>query len=148
MDILTALFMSVNMRLQWNYLRDHLYKKYSHYDKESFDTIFARALNCLIREGDLRKDDKSHQEVYYYIPKRRQQKIIDGISKRFLYKKVDEFWERFSLDQKKRVAKDLAYSQAMIMQGQKKFNGNAQNVRGMGKWSISRTQRPEFGKGP
>ena len=45
----------------------------------------------------------------------------DGISKRFLYKKVDEFWERFSLEQKKRAVKDLAYSQSMIMQVQRKF---------------------------
>jgi hypothetical protein len=118
-DVLTCLFLAPNMRLQWKELRDSLHKKYGQYDKESFETIFARALSRLIKAGDLKKDDKSHQEVFYYIPKRRQQKIIDGISKRFLYRGVDEFWERFSLDQKKRVAKDLALSNAMMAQNQK-----------------------------
>lgn len=114
-DVLTCLFLSVTMRLQWKELRDNLHKKYPQYDKETFEVLYSRALGRLLKSGDLKKDDKSHQEVYYYIPKRRQQKVIDGISKRFLYKKVDEFWEKFSLDQKKRVAKDLAYSQMMLV---------------------------------
>ena len=109
------------MRLQWKELRDSLHKKYVQYDKESFEVLLSRALNRLVKSGDAKKDDKSHQEVYYYIPKRRQKKVIDEISKRFLYKKVDEFWERFSLEQKKRMAKDLAHSQMMIIQGQKIF---------------------------
>lgn len=120
-DVLTCLVLSVNMRLQWKELRDSLFKKYPRYDKESFEVLLSRALGRLLKSGDLKKDDKSHQEVYYYIPKRRQQKIIDGISKRFLYKKVDEFWERFSLEQKKRAVKDLAYSQSMIMRVQRNF---------------------------
>lgn len=120
-DVLTCLFLSVTMRLQWKELRDNLHKKYAHCDKESFEVLLSRALARLVKSGDLKKEDKSHQEVYYYIPKRRQQKVIDGISKRFLYKKVDEFWEKFSLEQKKRVAKDLAYSQSMIIRMQNNF---------------------------
>jgi hypothetical protein len=120
-DVLTCLFLSATMRLQWKELRDNLHEKYAQYDKESFEVLLSRALSRLLKSGDLKKDDKSHQEVYYYIPKRRQQKVIDGISKRFLYRKVDEFWERFSLDQKKRLAKDLAYSQSMIIRVERNF---------------------------
>jgi hypothetical protein len=135
-DVLTCLFLSVTMRLQWKELRDNLHKKYAQYDKESFEVLLSRALDRLLKSGDLKKDDKSHQEVYYYIPKRRQQKVIDGISKRFLYKKIDEFWERFSLDQKKRLAKDLAYSQSMIIRVERNFMKELFSI--FGSWANDR----------
>jgi hypothetical protein len=121
MDVLTCLFLSGIMRLQWSELRDNLLKKYSKCDKESFEVLLSRALARLLKSGYLKKDDKGHQEVFYYIPKKRQQKVIDQISKRFLYTKVDEFWEKFSLDQKKRLAKDLVYSQSMRIGVEKRF---------------------------
>jgi hypothetical protein len=120
-DILTCLFFSITMRMQWKDIRDSLHKKYIQYDLETFETLLSRMLGHLIKTGDLKKDDISHQEVYYYIPKRRQQKVVDGISKRFLYRKVDEFWQRFSLEQKKRIAKDLAFSQSMTLKLLKNF---------------------------
>jgi hypothetical protein len=114
-DILTCLFFSITMRMQWKDIRDSLQEKYRQYDTESFEASLSRELGRLIKTGYLKKDDMSHQEVYYYIPKRRQQKVVDGISKRFLYRKVDEFWQRFSLEQKKRIAKDLAFSHSMTL---------------------------------
>jgi hypothetical protein len=121
LDVLTCLLFSVNMRLQRKEIRDILHKKYAQYDGATFEVLLSRVLDRLLKSGDLKKDNKGHQEVYYYIPKRRQQKVIDGITKRFLHKKVDEFWERFSLEQKKRAAKDVAYSQSMILRVQRKF---------------------------
>jgi hypothetical protein len=132
-DVLTCLFLSITMRLQWKEIRTNLQTKYFQYDKESFEVLLTRALNHLLKLGDLKKDDKSHQEVYYYIPKRRQQKVIDGISKRFLYKKVDEFGEKFSLDQRKRVAKDLAYSQSMIIRVERNFIKEMLSI--FGRWA-------------
>lgn len=135
-DVLTCLFFSITMRMQWKDICDSLREKYSQYDTETFETLLSRELGRLIKTGDLRKDDISHQEVYYYIPKRRQQKVVDGISKRFLYRKVDEFWQRFSLEQKKRIAKDLAFSQAMTIKLQKNFVNEMLGV--FGGWANDR----------
>ena len=123
-DVLACLYFSGSMKLQWKEIRDSLQKKYTQYDKESFEVKLSRALKRLIESGNLKKDDTKHQEVYYFIPKRRQQKVIDGIGKRFLQKKLDEFWDRFSLEQKKKLALKLAQSQSLIIGAERKFIKN------------------------
>jgi hypothetical protein len=120
-DVLTYLSLSANARLQWRELRDSLHKKYVQYDKESFEVLLSRTLSRIVKSGDLNKDDKRHQEVYYYIPKRRQEKILKEINMRFVNKKMDEYWTSLSLEQKKKTIENIMASQQLFIQGQKNF---------------------------
>lgn len=119
-DILTALALSVNMRLQWREIRDIVHKKYEGtYDKETFEVIFSRVLKRLFQEGYVKKDTVGHQEVYYFIPKQRQQEIVDELNKRFAHKKLDEIWERLSSEQRKKAVETIVFQSNLIIQSQK-----------------------------
>ena len=119
-DVLTALALSHNMRLQWREIRDNVHKHYEKvYDKETFEAILSRALKRLLQDGLVRKDPIGHQEVYYFIPKQRQQEIIDELNKRFAHKKLDEIWERLSSEQRKKAVASLVQYQGMLIQAEK-----------------------------
>ena len=54
-DILTCLFFSITMRMQWKDIRDSLHKKYIQYDLETFETIeigVIEDVRALLKEGD------------------------------------------------------------------------------------------------
>jgi hypothetical protein len=116
-DALTALALSVNMRLQWREIRDIVHKRYEKtYDKETFEVILNRILKRLLQSGYLKRDSKGHQEVYYFIPKKRKQEITEELNRRFMHKKLDEIWERLSSDQRKKAVENLVQQQGMLIQ--------------------------------
>ena len=119
-DVLTALALSVNTRLQWRENRDTVHKKYEKvYDKETFEAILGRVLRNLLQSGYVRKDIKGHQSVFYFIPKRRRQDVIDELNKRWVHKKLDEIWERLSSEQRKKAVESLVENQGMLIQAEK-----------------------------
>ena len=121
-DVLTALALSVNMRLQWREIRDIVHKRYEKtYDKETFEVILNRVLKRLLQSGYLKRDSKGHQEVYYFIPKKRKQEIIDELNRRFVHKKLDEIWERLSSEQRKKAVENLVQHQGMLIQSEKQL---------------------------
>src|SRR3990170_2171957 len=121
-DVLTALALSVNMRLQWREIRDIVHKRYEKtYDKETFEVILNRILKRLLQSGYLKRDSKGHQEVYYFIPKKRKQEIIDELNRRFVHKKLDEIWERLSSEQRKKAVENLVQHQGMLIQSEKQL---------------------------
>ena len=116
-DVLTALALSVNMRLQWREIRDVIYNKYEKtYDKETFEVILSRVIKRLFQSGYVKRDSKGHQEVYYFIPKQRQKEIVDELNRRFMHKKLDEIWERLSSEQRKKAVENLVQQQGMLIQ--------------------------------
>lgn len=119
-DVLTALTLSVNTRLQWREIRDIVHKKYEKtYDKETFEVLLNRVLKRLLQSGYVKRDSKGHQEVYYFIPKQCQKEIIDELNRRFMHKKLDEIWERLSSEQRKRAVENLVQQQGMLIQAEK-----------------------------
>jgi hypothetical protein len=119
-DVLTCLTLAVDARLRWREIRDILHKKYENtYDKETFEVLLNRILKRLLQSGYLKKDSKGHQKVYYFIPKQRQKDVIQELNRRFMHKKLDEIWERFSSEQRKKAVENLVQQQGMLIQAEK-----------------------------
>jgi hypothetical protein len=119
-DILAYLSMSVDHRLQWRELNDNLHIRYEKtYDKETFKTLLNRNLKRLRGEGYVKTDDVGHQQVYYFIPKRKQKKIVEELGRHFAHRKLDEYWDTLSLDQRRKAIESLMAGHQMIAQAEK-----------------------------
>ena len=119
-DILTCLAISVNTRLQWSEIRDSLYKKYEKiYDKKSFETVLSRFLKRVAQSGYIKKDNVKHQEVYYFIPKGKQKEVVEKLDRRFMHKKLDEYWDTLSSEQRKKAVENILFQQKMLVQSEK-----------------------------
>lgn len=116
-DIKLMLAMSPAMRLQWKEIFYTLYAKYKIKPdtKNSFGVTLHRKLKRLIRSGDLEKEEKGHQQVFYFVPKKRQKKVIEELERTYISKKFDDFWDKFSLDQRKKIMRDSAAQQHIFI---------------------------------
>ncbi len=122
-DIKFMLASSPVMRLQWKVIFNTLYSKYKneYTTKNSFSVTLYRKLKGLIKQGDLEKDEKGHQQVFYLIPNERARKVIEEIEKVTIHKKLDAFWESFSLEQRKRLIQDSLAQQQLFVSFLRKF---------------------------
>jgi hypothetical protein len=114
-DILTCLIISDNARLQWFEIRDTLFKKYEAiYDKESFETVLSRFLKRVAHSGYIKKDSVRHQEVYYYIPKRKQKEVVEKLDRRFCTKNLTSIGISYHLNSVKRRLKIFCSSKECL----------------------------------
>jgi hypothetical protein len=119
-DILLCLSLSDGSRLQWHDLRDKLYQRYRNtYEKETFDTLFGRTLKHIRQDGYAKPDNRGHQKVFYFIPKQKQKEVTEKLSRRFAHKKLDEYWDTLSLEQKRKSIENLMVGQQMLVQAEK-----------------------------
>ena len=80
-DVLSTLTQNPNHRLQRCNIRNNLTEKYKKYAEDSFNNILQRKLSHLCSAGLLKKDDVGHQQVYYHIPKEKQQEVNQRLDK-------------------------------------------------------------------
>jgi hypothetical protein len=122
-DIKLMLAMSPAMRLQWKEIFNTLYAKYKnkHKTPNSFGVTLHRKLEKLIRSSDLEKEEKGHQQVFYFIPKKRQEKVIEELERAYIFKKFDDFWDMFSLEQRKKIIRDSAAQQQLFILSMQNF---------------------------
>jgi ubiquitin-protein ligase len=107
LDIKRALMTSPNLQLQWHEIRDELYEKYKQYDKATFTTTLHRKLMKFLVSGEIEKKEIGHQEVFYYIPKKRQKKINEELERELAHRTFDEIFESFTPQQRKRELQNL-----------------------------------------
>jgi hypothetical protein len=112
-DIKLMLMLSPAKKLQWKEIFKTLWQKHEkeHKTKNSFSVTLQRKLNALVGSGDLKKEEKGHQHVFYFVPKTRQKKVMEEIEKTSVLKKFDAFWDSFSSDQRKKLIQDSAVQQ-------------------------------------
>lgn len=104
------------MKLQWKEIFKTLYVNNKEYKtKSSFSVTLHRKLKKLVVSGDLGKEEKGHQQVFYFIPKKRQKKVIEELEKVYISKKFDDFWDRLSLDQRKKIVRDATAQQQLFI---------------------------------
>ena len=101
-DIKRALVMSPNAELQWHKIRNELLKKYTNYTEDTFTTTLQRKLKKLIISGDIEKKSSGHQEVYYFIEKKRLSKIKEQLDRELAHTLFDDAWNSFTPAQRKR----------------------------------------------
>ncbi len=107
-DIKRALATSPNSQLQWHKLRNELYKKYEkEYEANTFTTTLHRRLQKFIVSGDMKKKGLGHQEVFYFLPKKRLMKIKEDLDKEVARRTFDEIWDSFTSEQRKRELQNL-----------------------------------------
>jgi hypothetical protein len=108
-DVKRALATSPNNQLQWHKIRNELYEKYEkeYGDKNSFTTILQRRLQKLRNSGDIDKKEAGHQEVFYFIPKKRLMKIKEALDREAARQAFDEIWDSFTPEQRKRELQNL-----------------------------------------
>lgn len=123
-DIKLMLAMSPAMRLQWKEIFNTLYARYKnkHKTKNSFSVTLHRKLAELIRSSDLEKEEKGHQQVFYFVPKKRQKKVIEELERNYVFKKFDDFWDKLSLDQRKEIIRDSAAQQHLFILSLRNFS--------------------------
>lgn len=116
-DIKLVLALSPAMRLQWREIFKTLHPRYKkdYKTKSSFSVTLHRKLRRLIDSGDLEKEEKGHQQVFYFIPKKRQKKVTEEIERACVLRKFDAFWDSFSLDQRKRIVRNSAVQQQFFV---------------------------------
>lgn len=116
-DIKLMLVLSPGMRLQWKEIFNPLYSKYEkeHKTKNSFSVTLHRKLGNLIHCGDLEKEEKGHQQVFYFVPKKHQKRVVEELERAYVFKKFDEFWDAFSLDQRKKIVRDFTAQQHLFI---------------------------------
>ena len=134
------------MRLQWKEIRNVVHKKYEKtYDKETFEVLLTRVLKHLFQSGYVKKDIRGHQEVYYFIPKRRRKVIIDELNRRFMHKKLDEIWERLSSEQRKKAVESLIQRQGLLLQAENHFFKTVlEGLRDLGSVYLSELNKPQM----
>lgn len=106
------------MRLQWRDIRDGLYENYKekYRNEYSFNVTLHRTLARLLREGDIEKEEAGHQEVFYFIPKRRRGRIEEELDREFAHKRFDDFWDMLTPEQRKKTVHNLAEAgQSMVI---------------------------------
>jgi len=116
-DIKLMLTLSPAKKLRWREILNTLYPKYkkARRTKSSFSVTLNRKLKRLIDSGDLEKEVKGHQQVFYFIPKKRQEKVNVEVERAYVFKNFDSFWDEFSLDQKKKIVRDTAAQQQLFI---------------------------------
>jgi hypothetical protein len=116
-DVKLMLLLSPKKRLQWKEIFNQLYPRYEkeHETKNSFSVTLNRRLGKLVTSGELAKDQKGHQKVFYLIPLKQQKRIWEEIEKTSALTKFDAFWESFSSDQRKKMAQDVAVQQRLFL---------------------------------
>jgi hypothetical protein len=116
-DIKFMLATSPAMRLQWKEIFNTLYPKYEneHKTKNSFSVTLHRKLKGLISHGDLKKEEKGHQQVFYFIPKKRRKEVVEEIEKASVLKKFDAFLDSFSSEQRKKLLQDSIVQQQLFI---------------------------------
>ena len=116
-DVKLMLLLSPGRRLQWKEIFNKLYSRYEkeHETKNSFSVTLNRKLGKLVGSGDLAKDVKGHQKVFYFIPIEKKKKIREEIEKASILKKFDAFWDSFSSEQRKKIIQDSAVQQQLFI---------------------------------
>ena len=116
-DIKFMLLSSPAMKLQWKEIFKTLYAKYKkeHKTKSSFSVTLHRKLKGLISVGDLEKEVKGHQQVFYFIPEKRKKEVIEEIEKSAVLKKFDAFLDSFSSEQRKKLLQDSIVQQQLFV---------------------------------
>lgn len=110
------LLSSPSMKLQWKEIFNTLYPKFKeHKTKNSFSVTLHRKLKRLISVGDLEKEEKGHQRVFYFIPKKRQEKVIEEIEKAAVLEKFDAFLDSFSSKQRKKLLQNSVVQQQLFV---------------------------------
>jgi len=124
-DVLTCLILTVDKRLRWREIRNTIHEKYEKiYDKETFEVMLNRVLKRLLQSGHVKKESKGHQQVYYFIPKKRQKEISEELDRRFAHEKLDEIWDVLTTEQRKKSVENLALQSRLIIQSGKAFVKN------------------------
>lgn len=110
LDIKYLLSKSPKTRLRWRAIRDGVYENYKekYPNPYSFNVTLHRALARLLREGDIKKEEVGHQEVFYSIPKSRQGKIEEELQKEYVYKTFDDIWDMLTPEQRKKTVQNLS----------------------------------------
>jgi len=111
------LALSPAMRLQWREIFKALHPRYKkdYKTKNSFSVTLHRKLRKLVDAGDLDFEERGHQQVFYFIPKKRQKKVMEEIERASALRKFDAFWDSFSSDQRKRIIRDSVAEQQLFL---------------------------------
>lgn len=112
------------MKLQWKEIFNVLYTNYEkkYKTKSSFSVTLHRKLKKLVVSGDLKKEEKGHQQVFYFIPKKRKEKVIEELERAYISKKFDDFWDRLSLDQRRKILRDSVAQQQLFISFLRNFS--------------------------
>jgi hypothetical protein len=123
-DIKLMLILSPARKLQWKEIFNPLYRKHKekYRTKNSFSVTLYRKLKAIVDSGDLEKEEKGHQQVFYSIPKTRQKKVMEEIEKAEVLKKFDAFWDSFSSEQRKKLIQESAVQQQLFVSSMQKFS--------------------------
>ena len=103
-DILRILAEAPRCTLRRNILKQSLGTKHS-YDDESLDVILARKLTKLDSDGNVKKDNRGHQNVWYFIPRKKQQSIRENLQK-LLNRSV---FESLTIDEQQKALSEVEY---------------------------------------
>jgi len=116
-DIKLMLALSPAMRLQWREIFKALHPRYKkdYKTKNSFSVTLHRKLRKLVDASDLDFEERGHQQVFYFIPKKRQKKVMEEIERTSALRRFDAFWDSFSSDQRKRIIRDFAVEQQFFL---------------------------------
>lgn len=89
-DVLSNLLDAPDFELQWCKLKKVLESKYvpTHYDQGSFGVILGRKLTNL-EDKFVKRKDKGHKQVFYFIPPLKEKKVRDLVKKKFIVNLLD-----------------------------------------------------------
>lgn len=84
-----------------------------------------------------------HQEVFYFIRKRRKKKIKEELRKEFAHRKFDEIWDVLTVEQRKMLVKNLSLqSQSLVLASQRFVTNTALGFKELTEQWISELENP------
>lgn len=124
-DIKYLLLNSPQMRSQWRTLRDGLHTNYEkgYKSKNSFGVVLQRRLNSLCSSGDIEKEVKGHQRVFYLIQEQSRKKVERELNRELAHNALNKIWERLTPEQQKITVERLTeIQQLMVLTVQETFS--------------------------